>query len=66
VPLDDESKPKTAFRDGGRHYQSRRMAQSLSNAPATFQCLFIKVLISMLFSNEFVYIDDVLLMVNNF
>jgi hypothetical protein len=50
----------------GRHRQYRRVAQGLSNAPATFQCLFIKVLISMLFSNEFVYIDDVLLMANNF
>lgn len=66
ISMDDESKPRTAFSVGGSHYQYIRMANGLCNAPHTFQALLTKVLGRMLFTSALCYIDDVLMMSQNF
>ena len=44
VPLDEASKPKTAFVTHRRNYQFKRMPFGICNAPASYQALTAKVL----------------------
>jgi len=66
IKLTDESKPKTAFTVGGKHYQYTRMVMGLSNSAQCWQRLFTRVLSDMLFKYAIVYLDDVLILSRNF
>jgi len=66
IKLTDESKPKTAFTVGGKHYQYTRMVMGLSNSAQCWQRLLTTVLSDMLFKYAIVYLDDVLILSRNF
>jgi hypothetical protein len=59
VEVEEQDRPKTAFRTDEGFYQFKRMPFGLKNAPASFQKLMNKVLKG--FINKFaqVYIDDI-------
>lgn len=57
APADIE---KTAFTTEGGHFEYRRMAFGLVNAPATFQRLMDRVLAELKGVGCFVYLDDVI------
>jgi len=58
VPLDEASKPKTAFVTHRGNYQFERMFFGICNAPASYQALMAKVLQNILFSYALAYVDD--------
>ena len=59
VPLDEESKAKTAFRVGNMgFYECNRLPFGLTNAPAVFQRLMEQTLADL--TNVLVYIDDII------
>lgn len=60
VPLDEASKPKTAFLMHRGNYQFKRMPFGICNAPASYQALMAKVLRNILFSYALAYVDDIL------
>ena len=62
VPLDEASKPKTAFVTHRGNYQFKRMPFGICNAPASYQALMAKVLQNILFSYALAYVDDILCM----
>ena len=62
IPLDEASKPKTAFVTHRGNYQFKRMPFGISNAPASYQALMAKVLRNILFSYALAYVDDILCM----
>ena len=66
IKLTDDSKPKTAFTVGGKHYQYTRMVMGLSNSAQCWQRLLTRVLSDMLFKYAIVYLDDVLVLSRNF
>ncbi|KAK3100349.1 hypothetical protein FSP39_018534 [Pinctada imbricata] len=60
VPLDEETKHKTAFITHKGLYQFKRMPFGLMNAPMTYQMLMTKVLKDLNWRIALIYIDDVL------
>lgn len=67
VPLEEESKEKTAFAVPGRGlFQFRRMPMGLHNSPATWQRLIDRVLGPELDPHVFVYLDDVMIVTPTF
>ena len=60
VEIEEEDKPKTAFRvDGIGFFECNRMPFGLTNAPAVFQRLMEQTLADL--SNVLVYIDDIII-----
>lgn len=67
VPLEESSKEKTAFTVPSRGlYQFKRLPFGLHNAPATWQRLIDRVLGMDLEPYLFVYLDDVIIVTQNF
>ena len=60
IPLDDESKEKTAFSTMDRHLQYLVMPQGLASAPITFQKLMVSVLKDLLYKCCICYVDDII------
>ena len=59
VPLDEESKPLTAFSTHKEHLEFQVMPFGLTNAPLTFSRIMLQVLGTI--PNVFVYLDDVII-----
>ena len=66
VPLDDDSRPKTAFTTHQGLFEFVRMPFGLCNAPATFQRAMQTVLAGLEWRDCFVYIDDILVVSRTF
>ena len=67
IPLDEESKEKTAFIVPGKGlFQFKRMPQGLSTSPATWQRFIDKVLGEDLKPFVFVYLDDIIIVSQTF
>lgn len=67
VPMSVESREYTAFTIPGRGlYQFKRMPFGLSNSPATWQRLVDRLLGEELEPNAFVYLDDIIVISDNF
>lgn len=67
IPLDPDSKEKTAFTVPGRGlYHFNAMPFGLHNAPATWQRFIDSVLGPELEANVFVYLDDIIVVSSNF
>ena len=66
VPLDDASKPCTAFTSPRNHWQFKRLSFGLTNAPSAFQREIQAVLTSFPSNKVIVYIDDILIMGSTF
>ena len=67
IPLEKNSKPITAFTVPGKvMYQFKRMPFGLTNAPETFQRLMDKVLTPDLQPNAFCYLDDIIIVTQDF
>ena len=61
IPLDEGSKPLTAFSFFGEHYQFKRLPMGLKGSPATFQRLMNNVLTGMQGIKCLVYLDDIVI-----
>ena len=61
IPMDPESKAKTAFSTPYAHYKFNRMPLGHKNAPATFQRLMDQVLTGLQGIELFVYMDDIVI-----
>jgi len=61
VPLAEEDRPKTAFSTPTCHYEYLRMPFGLKSAPSTFQRLMNNVLMGLMGTRFFVYLDDVII-----
>lgn len=61
MEIDDEDKPKTAFRTHRGLYQFRRMPFGLRNGPGIFQRVMQNVLAPYLWLFTLVYIDDIVI-----
>ena len=66
LPIDDESKPYTAFTTNRNHWQFKRLSFGLRNAPSAFQREIQAVLSSFPSNKVIAYIDDILIMSNTF
>jgi hypothetical protein len=66
VPLAEEDRIKTAFSMPTGHYEYLRMPFGLKSAPSTFQRLMNKVLMGLLGTRCFVYLDDVIIFGESF
>ena len=67
IHLEENSKPITAFTVPGKGmYQFKRMPFGLTNALATFQRLMDKVITPDLKPNGFCYLDDIIIITQNF
>ena len=67
IPLEENSKPITAFTvPGNGMFQFKQMPFGLTNAPATFQRLMDKVITPDLKPNVFYYLDDIIIITQNF
>ena len=66
IPLDAESRPKTAFTTHQGLFEFVRMPFGLCNAPATFQRAMQSVLAGLEWRDCFVYIDDILVVSRTF
>ncbi|XP_075926286.1 uncharacterized protein LOC142929264 [Petromyzon marinus] len=66
LPLDDESKPKTAFRTPHGLFQFNRLPMGLHSAPATFQRLMELVLAGLQWNVCLIYLDDVIVFSKTF
>lgn len=65
IPMDLQSKQKTAFSTPQRHYEFNRMPFLLKNAPATFQRLRDRILSGLRSIELFVYMDDIVIDANS-
>ena len=65
IPMDPESKFKTAFSTPNGHYEFNRMPFGLKNAPATFQRCMDLVLSGLQGVELFVYMDDIVIYANS-
>ena len=61
IPVEPSDRPKTAFSDGSRLWQFRRMPYGLRTAPQTFQKTINLVLSSVLGRHTAAYLDDVVI-----
>jgi len=61
VPLAEEDRLKTAFSTPTCHYEYLRMPFGLKSAPSTFQRLMNNVLMGLIGTRCFVYLDDVII-----
>lgn len=61
IPVAPEDRPKTAFSDGYRLFQWRRMPFGLSTAPTTFQRTMNAVLSPVLGKHTLAYLDDIVI-----
>ncbi|XP_078476934.1 uncharacterized protein LOC144737926 isoform X1 [Lampetra planeri] len=66
LPLDEESKPKTAFRTPGGLFQFNRLPMGLHSSPATFQRLMELVLSGLQWETCLIYLDDVIVFSKTF
>ncbi|XP_078461913.1 uncharacterized protein LOC144726833 [Lampetra planeri] len=66
LPLDEESKPKTAFRTPGGLFQFNRLPMGLHSSPATFQRLMELVLSGLQWDTCLIYMDDVIVFSKTF
>nr|XP_027228496.1 uncharacterized protein LOC113820359 [Penaeus vannamei] len=66
ISVHPEDRPKTAFTDGNRLYQFRRLPFGLSTAPTTFQRTMDIVLSSVLGRHTLAYLDDVVVASTSF
>ena len=66
VPLDQESRPCTAFSTPRQHWQFKRMSFGMKNAPASFQRTMQYILSGFPWSKVIVYIDDILILGDSF
>ena len=66
IPMDPQSKEKTAFITGGGLYQYRCMPFGLTNSPATFQRFMDAVLAGYKWKFLFVYMDDICVFSSDF
>ena len=62
VPLDESSRELTAFSTSRSHYQFKRLAFGLRNAPAAFQKALQGILRELPWKKVIVFIDDILIM----
>ena len=66
IPLDDSSKPKTAFSTKSGHYQWTRLPFGWINAPANFQRTIDFILHGLTFICALVYMDDIIVFSKSF
>ena len=66
VPLDEETKHKTAFITHQGLYQFKRLPFGLTNAPTSYQMLMTKVLQELNWKIALIYIDDILVFSKSF
>jgi len=66
VEVEESDRPKTAFSDGYRLFQFRRLPFGLSTAPTTFQRTMNLVLSSVLGRHTLAYLDDVIVYSRSF
>lgn len=66
IPLDPETKHKTAFVTHHGIFQFKRLPFGLQNAPTTFQMLMTQVLQGLNWKFVLVYVDDILLLSDTF
>ena len=66
IPLDPETKQKSAFVTHQGVFQFKRLPFGLKNAPMSFQALMSKVLKNLNFKVALVYIDDILVFSKDF
>ena len=60
VPLDDDSRPLTAFITQGYLYEFNVMPFGLCNVPSTFQCMMEATLRGLQWHQCLIYLDDVI------
>jgi hypothetical protein len=65
VPLAEEDRAKTAFSTATSHLEFLRMPFGLKSAPSTFQRLMNNVLMGLIGTRCFVYLDDVIIFGEN-
>lgn len=61
VETHPEDRHKTVFSSRNGHFQYQRMPMGIKNAPPTFQQLLNNVLSTMLDTEAFVYLDDIII-----
>ena len=66
MPMDEDSKHKTAFVTHDNLYQFKRMPYGLNNACQSFQSLMTQVLRGLTWKHCLVYVDDVIIWSENF
>ena len=66
IPIDQNSRPYTAFATPKNHWQFKRLSFGLRNAPSAFQREIQAVLSSFPSNKVIAYIDDILIMGTNF
>lgn len=66
VPMAEEDRAKTAFSTPTGHYEFLRMPFGLKSTPSTFQRLMNNVLMGLIGTRCFVYLDDVIIFGENF
>ena len=66
VPIEPRSRPYTAFTTYKNHWQFKRLAFGLCNAPATFQREIQSVLCAFPSNKVIAYLDDILIMSKTF
>jgi len=66
IPVAPEDRPKTAFSDGYRLFQWRRMPFGLSTAPTTFQRTMNAILSPVLGRHTLAYLDDIVVYSKSF
>ncbi|XP_075919984.1 uncharacterized protein LOC142922927 [Petromyzon marinus] len=66
LPLDESSKPKTAFRTPQGLFEFNRLPMGLHSAPATFQRLMELVLAGLQWDSCLIYLDDVIVFSRTF
>lgn len=65
IPLDTETKHKTAFTTPYGNYNFTRLPFGMRNAPASFQSIMNSVLHGLTFQMALVYVDDVIIFSDN-
>lgn len=66
VPLDEQSRPYTAFSTTKNHFQFKRLSFGLKNSGIAFQKTMQQVLSPFTSSNIIIYIDDILIMTETY